>query len=93
MEPSYQTRKLIGRILLWILLGTVAGAFWAQYTSQIVQTLAAHTKDPVRVVIFTQPAMRFAYNPTTRNAVITLADKKCTAETKETCFNSQYDSY
>ena len=93
MEPSYQTRKLIGRILLFIMLGAVAGAFWAQYTSKIVQTLSARAENPIRVVIFTQPAMRFAYDPTTRKAVITLADKKCTPGTQETCFNGQYDRF
>lgn len=75
------------------MLGGVAGAFWAQYNSKIVQTLAARTQEPVRLVIFTQPAMRFAYDPATRKAVVTLADKKCTAQTKETCFNGQYDRF
>lgn len=93
MEPSYQTRKLIGRILLWVLLGGVAGAFWAQYNSPLVQTLSAHTQGPVRVAVFTQPAMRFTYDPVTRKVVITLADKKCTADTKDTCFNGQYDRF
>lgn len=93
MELSYQTRKLIGRILLFIMLGAVAGAFWAQYSSTIVQTLSARTEGPVRVVVFTQPAMRFAYDPTTRKAVITLADKKCTPDTPDTCFNGQYDRF
>lgn len=93
MEPSYQTRKLIGRLLLVVMLGVVAGAFWAQYNSKIVQTLTARQEDPVQIVVFTQPAMRFSYNPVTRKAVITLADKKCTADTKEACFNGQYDRY
>ena len=79
--------------MLIVLLGGVAGAFWAQYSSKIVQTLAARTEEPVRMVIFTQPAMRFAYDPITRKAVVTLADKKCTADTKETCFNGQYDRF
>ncbi len=93
MELSYQTRKLIGRILLWIMLGLVAGAFWAQYHSTLVQTLSARTKGPVRLVIFTDPAMRFAYDPTTRKSIITLADKKCTDSTKDSCFNGQYDRF
>lgn len=93
MEPSYQTRKLIGRLLLWVLLGGVAGAFLAQYNSTLVQTLSARTQAPVRVAVFTQPAMRFTYDPVTRKALITLADKKCTAETKDTCFNGQYDRF
>ncbi len=93
MEPSYQTRKLIGRVLLWVLLGGVAGAFWAQYNSQLVQTLSARKQDAVRIAVFTQPAMRFAYDPVTRKSVITLADKKCTPDTKETCFSGQYDRF
>ncbi len=93
MEPSYQTRKLIGRLLLWVLLGGVAGAFFAQYNSKLVQALATRTQGPVRILILTQPAMLFSYNPTTRKSVITLADKKCTADTRDTCFNSQYDRF
>lgn len=93
MEPSYQTRKLIGRLLLFVMLGGVAGAFWAQYSSKIVPLLAKRQEGPVQVAVFTQPAMRFAYNPVTRKAVITLADKKCTADTKETCFNGQYERF
>lgn len=82
-------------MLLWVTLGGVAGAFWAQYNSKIVQTLAARTQGPVRIAVFTQPAMRFAYDPTTRKSVVTLADKKCTADTqdKEACFNGQYDRF
>ena len=75
------------------MLGIVAGAFWAQYHSKIVQTLSAGQEGPVQVVVFTQPAMRFSYTPTTRKTVITLADKKCTADTKESCFNGQYERY
>ena len=93
MEPSYQTRKLIGRLLLFVMLAGVAGAFWAQYNSKIVQTLAARTEGPVRVAVFTQPAMRFAYNPTTRKVMVTLADKKCTAATQEMCFNGQHERF
>ena len=75
------------------MLGGVAGAFWAQYNSNIVQTLSARKQGPVQIVIFTQPAMRFSYTPTTRKAVVTLADKKCTPDTKETCFNGQYERF
>ena len=80
-------------MLLIVMLGGVAGAFWAQYHSKIVQTLAARQKNPVQLAVFTQPAMRFTYDLTTRKAVITLADKKCTVDTKETCFNGQYDRF
>ncbi len=89
MEPSYQTRKLIGRILLWVLLGSVAGAFWAQYTSPVVQTLAARAEKPLELVVFTQPAMRFVYHPVTRKAVVTLAHKNCSLQNRSACFNGE----
>ncbi len=75
------------------MLGGVAGAFWAQYNSKIVQMLAERQQGPVQIAVFTKPAMRFAYNPVTRKAVITLADKKCTADSKADCFNGQYDRF
>ena len=75
-----------------MLLG-VAGAFWAQYTSPIVQTLSVREKGPIRIAVFTKPAMRFAYDPTTRKAVVTWASTKCTPEQKEACFNAQYDRF
>lgn len=91
MEPSYQTRKLIGRVLLWVLLALVGAAFWVQYNSKIVQTLTARQEGPLRMLVLTQPAMRFAYNPVTRKTVVTLA--KCSVEKKETCFNGEYDRF
>lgn len=75
------------------MLGGVAGAFWAQYNSTLIQTLSARKQDAVRITVFTQPAMRFTYDPVTRKAVITLADKKCTAQAKDTCFSGPYDRF
>ena len=75
------------------MLGGMAGAFWAQYNSKIVQLLAAREEGPVQVAIFTQPVMRFSYNPTTRKAVITLADNKCSIERKDTCFHGEYERF
>lgn len=74
-----------------LMLALVGGAFWAQYHSPIVQTLSARTEGPVRMLVLTQPAMRFVYNPQTRKAVVTLA--KCSAEKKDTCFNGEYDRF
>ena len=91
MEPSYQTRKLIGRILLVLMFVLVGGAFWAQYTSKTLQTLSARTQGPVRLLVLTQPAMRFAYNPVTRKTLVTLGN--CTQDKKETCFNGEYDRF
>ena len=91
MEPSYQTRKLIGRLLLLVMLALVGVAFCAQYTSKIVQTLAARTQGPVQIAVFTDPAMRFAYNPVTRKTVVTVAP--CSIKKKETCFNGEYDRF
>ena len=71
----------------------MAGSFWAHYHSPVVQTLTTRTQGPIRVLIFTQPAMLFSYNPTTHKTVINLADKKCTPDTKNICFNGQYERY
>ena len=91
MEPSYQTRKLIGKLLLVLLLAGVGGAFWAHFHSPLVQTLTARAEGPVQVAVLTQPAMHFSYNPATRKAVITLGP--CDPGQKETCFNGRYDRY
>ena len=76
-----------------LMLGLVAGALWAQYNSDIVKILAARQEGPARILVFTQPAMRFSYTPTTRKAVITLANSTCSPDKKETCFDGQYDLF
>lgn len=75
--------------MLVVLLALVGGAFWAQHTSKTVQVLAARQEGPVRILVLTQPAMRFAYNPVTRKTLVTVGN--CETEKKETCFNGEYD--
>ncbi len=93
MEPSYQTRKIIGRLLALGCAALLAGAFGAQLTSPLLQSLTARQDTPVRVVFFTKPAMRFSYNPHTRKVVVTLASGACSIEQKEKCFQSEFDFF
>lgn len=93
MEPSYQTRKVIGRLLLFVALAFLAASFLANYTSPMVRTLSTHTEGPVRIVVFTKPAMLLSYTPTTRKALVTLATDSCTPENKNTCFSGNYDAF
>ena len=91
MESSYQTRRLIGRVLALLLVGGLAAAFWAHYRSPLVQILAKRSETPIRIVLLTEPAMRFSYNPVTRKTVITLAP--CNKDNLKTCFNAEYDRF
>ena len=93
MEPSYQTRKIIGRLLLFVALAFLAGSFLADYTSAMTRHLTARTESPVRIVVLTKPAMLFSYIPSTRKAHITLATGQCSIENKNVCFNGEYDAF
>jgi len=86
MEPSYQTRKIIGRLVALLALALLGGGFWAHYHSTTVKHLAARTPAPIYIALFTKPAMLFTYHPDTHKAQVTLASKKCTLEHKELCF-------
>ncbi len=77
-------------LLALLLLGA---GFWAHYTSALSQPLTSRSQDPVRLVVFTKPAMLFTYTPATRKARITLAPKKCSAENKSACFDQPYQAY
>ena len=77
MEPSYKTRKIIERWLLWLLLLALLGAGAAQFSSPLAQSLVRRDQSPVEVMVLTDPAMQFSYNPATQKAVVSvLADKK-----------------
>ena len=76
MEPSHQTRKITGRILLLVLLGATAWAACAQFASPLASNLAGDKKAPVQVTVLTKPAMFVSYNPQTRKASVrVLGDK------------------
>ncbi len=93
MEPSYKTRKVIGRLLLLVMLGCLAGSFWSHHTSALIRNLAAHTDGPIRIAVFTQPAMLISYTPTTHKAHATIASKPCSSENRKTCFSEKYDVF
>lgn len=90
MEPSYQTRKIIGRWLALLTLVLLGASFWAHYRSVVVRQLAAREDTPIQVVIFTEPAMLFSYNPATHKTQITVASTKCSAQGQKSCFNETY---
>jgi hypothetical protein len=93
MEPSYKTRKVIGRILLLIMLALLAGSFWSHYTSPLIQHLAAHTDGPIRVAIFTKPAMLFSYTPTTHKARVTVTSQSCSQKEYKNCFKEPVNTF
>ncbi len=77
MESSHKTRKIIGRILLWMMLALLLVAAWTQYTSPIVQLLSEKKNASLRVDVLTYPAMQVEYNPATQKATITVTKQKC----------------
>ena len=93
MEPLDKTRKIIGRTLAFLALLLVAAGFWKHYSSPLLRQLATREDAPIRVVIFTKPAMRLTYNPVSHKAIITLASPRCSVEQKEKCFDGTYDLF
>lgn len=93
MEPSYKTRKIIGRLVVLLALLLLGAGFWAHYTSPLAQPLTSRSQDPIRLIVFTKPAMLLTYTPATRKARITLASKKCSVENQSACFNQSYQVY
>lgn len=73
------------RCLLWLLLLALGWAAITQVSSPLVKTLGAHQDKPVEVVVQTSPAMLISYNPSSKKALITVQDKKCTSSPKK-CF-------
>ena len=84
MEPSYKASKLIGRLLLVAMLALLVWAFFAQRSSQLVQTLTAHADKPVEITVRTKPQMQVTYNPSSGKAHITVEDTTCNPK-KTTC--------
>ena len=78
-------------MLALVLLALLGGAFWVQYHSPLLQNLQSSSPAPVRLVVFTQPAMHFSYDIKTRKARITLQD--CTPDKKQACFGGHYDRF
>ena len=76
MEPSYKTRKIIERCLLWLLAGVLVWAGAAQFSSPLAQALTRHDADEIHLSVLTDPAMKFSYNPATQKAVVTVSSEK-----------------
>lgn len=93
MEPSYQTRKIIGRVLAVGCALGLASAFWVHLSSPVLQRLTIRANTPVRVAVFTKPPMRFAYNPTEKKAHITIGLSPCDPANPSACFNSEFDFF
>lgn len=93
MESSRKTGKITGKLLLAAALLLVGGACYTQLTSSLLQTLLSRQDSRVQVLVLTQPAIQFTYNPATRKAVATLSSIPCTAQKKETCFEGQFDRF
>ncbi len=85
MEPSYKTRKIIERCLLWLMMAVILLAAAAQFSSQTAQTLARKENRSVRVAVLTSPAMLFSYNPSTQKAIVSVGSDKCNPKTREKC--------
>ncbi len=76
MEPSRQTRKITGRLLLLLLVCATAWAAYAQFASPLAANLAGAKKEPVQITVLTKPAMFVSYNPQTKKASVrVLGDK------------------
>ena len=82
MEPSYQTKKIIERFLLWALLAVLAVAAVAQFTSPLARALAQRRAQDVRLTVLTAPAMDFTYNPASQKAVVQINAKKVNAQNR-----------
>lgn len=85
MEPSYKTRKIIERCLLWLMMAVILLAAAAQFSSQTAQMLARKENRSVRVAVLTSPAMLFSYNPSTQKAIVSVGSDKCNPKTREKC--------
>lgn len=84
MESSGQTRKIIERCLLLILLGALGWSAYVQSRSLIVKRLTAHDKNPLEITVLTSPAMFITYVPSTRKAEVrVLSEKKHFKDPKE----------
>lgn len=93
MEPSYQTRKIIGRILALFCAAGLAAAFVAYFKNPLLQHLAARQDTALTLAVFTQPAMRFSYNPSTRKVLVTVAPGKCETSGAHACFDGNFDLF
>lgn len=93
MEPSYQTRKIIGRLLALCCAAGLAAAFYAYLNDPIFKTVSQRKDTPVTVAFLTQPAMRFSYNPSTRKVRVKIASSPCDAAGENACFGGDFNLF
>lgn len=93
MEPSYQTRKIVGRVLALCCAAGLAAAFYAYLNDPIFKTVSMRKDTPVTVAFATQPAMRFSYNPSTRKVMVKIASSPCNATGDNPCFGGDFNLY
>lgn len=85
MEPSYQTRKIAPRWLLWVLLIVTGLAAWSQFSSPFAKNLAAQADEDIYFAVITSPAALIRYNPRQQKAwVREIPCKNCKAPTPKT---------
>lgn len=82
MEPSYQTKKIIERFLLWALLAVLALAALAQFTSPLAKALSSRQAADIRLSVLTAPAMEFTYNLSSQKAVVQISPEKITLKNR-----------
>jgi hypothetical protein len=76
MEPFNKTRKMIGKLLLWLLLSLTVWSAYAQFSSPYTQILSGASQGEVKLTVLTTPAMFVSYNPQTNKAVIQILSEK-----------------
>lgn len=85
MEPSYQTRKIAPRWLLWVLLIVTGLAGWSQFSSPFAKNLAAQADEDIYFAVITSPATLIRYNPHQEKAwVREIPCKNCKTPTPKT---------
>lgn len=93
MESPRKTKELIGYLLLVLCALIMTAAVIEQRSSAWVQTFLTRQDTLLQLVVFTEPAMQFTYNPATRKAVAAVGTSKCSLQHKENCFNGEYEHF
>ena len=83
MESPHQARRLIGHLFVAGLFVILGWAALSQYTSPIVQKLAARANTSISLSLRTKPEMLVTYNPSTLKAQLTVEDITCNPKKKD----------
>ena len=76
MESLNKTRKIVGKLLLWLLIALTAWAAYAQFSSPYAQILSGASQGEVKLTVLTTPAMFVSYNPKTNKALVQILSEK-----------------